>query len=71
MRALILIPLVALAACSSMCPKSATAPIPKTKVIDTGCQWVRTLTFAPADTPQTKQEIVAYELARQKNCPKP
>ncbi|WP_175806487.1 hypothetical protein [Burkholderia cenocepacia] len=53
-----------LAGCQT-CP-----PVPPARVVDTGCLWVKPMTASPADTPETKREILAYELARQKNCAK-
>ncbi|MDN7893244.1 hypothetical protein QZM93_32045 [Burkholderia cepacia] len=53
-----------LAGCQT-CP-----PVPPARVIDTACTWVMPLTASTADTPETKREILAYELARQKNCKK-
>ncbi|MCA8075394.1 hypothetical protein [Burkholderia cepacia] len=52
-----------LAGCQT-CPTAPTA-----RVVDTACSWVMPMTASMADTPETKREILAYELARQKNCP--
>lgn len=38
-------------------------------IVDTGCDWTKPLTASTADTPDTKREILAFDLARQKNCP--
>ncbi|HEM8998808.1 TPA: hypothetical protein U2T46_000843 [Burkholderia cenocepacia] len=51
-----------LAGCQT-CP-----PAPPARVVDTGCLWIKPMTASPADTSETKREILAYELARQKNC---
>ncbi|VWD61027.1 hypothetical protein BLA18628_07220 [Burkholderia aenigmatica] len=53
-----------LAGCQT-CP-----PAPPARVVDTGCSWVIPMTASTADTPETKREILAYELARRANCPK-
>jgi hypothetical protein len=69
MRLLILLTFMALTApvlsgCAQNCP-----PPPAPRIVDTACAWVTPMTAASADTSETKREIIAYELARQKNCP--
>lgn len=63
MRAMIVMA-VLLTGCQT-CP---TTPAPR--VVDTACSWVMPMTASTADTAWTKREILAYELARRKNCPK-
>ncbi|MCA8026403.1 hypothetical protein [Burkholderia cepacia] len=60
--------MIAAAALLAGCQTCPTAPAPR--VVDTACTWVMPMTASTADTPETKREILAYELARQKNCPK-
>ncbi|KVS50717.1 hypothetical protein WK39_28055 [Burkholderia cepacia] len=48
----------------------ATSSIPTTRLIDTACSWVKPLTATPADTFETRQQILAHDLAVAKNCPK-
>ncbi|MFM0300025.1 hypothetical protein PQQ99_07845 [Paraburkholderia sediminicola] len=62
MRLSILI-VIALAGCAT-CP-----PPPAPRVVDTACSWVTPMTADASDTAATKREIIAYEIARQKNCP--
>lgn len=63
MLILFLIALVALAGCQ------VAPPAPAPRVVDTACSWVVPMTADSADTAATKREIIAYEIARQKNCP--
>lgn len=65
----ILLVSVALGACAADCPKPAPV-IPKTRIEDTACSWVKPLTASPADTIDTKRQILAHDLALSKNCPK-
>ncbi|MBJ9964508.1 hypothetical protein [Burkholderia seminalis] len=65
MRMLIAAAAAALLAGCQTCP---TMPAPR--VVDTGCLWIKPMTASPDDTPETKREILAHELARQANCPK-
>jgi hypothetical protein len=44
-------------------------PTPAPRIIDSACKWVPRLTASHDDTPATKREILAYEQARQENCP--
>lgn len=39
----------------------------------TECSWTETISVSKDDhlTDETKKEILSYDLARQKNCPKP
>lgn len=46
-----------------------TCPTVPPRIVDTACSWVMPMTASASDTPETKREILAYELARQKNCP--
>lgn len=65
MRVLLLLPF--LAACAA---QQQTAPQVQyvTRVVK-DCSWAPQLTATSADTPATKREIIAYETARQTNCP--
>lgn len=65
MRPLIVIAAAALLAGCQSCP-----PAPPARIVDTGCLWVKPMTASPADTPETKREILEHELARRANCPK-
>ncbi len=49
----------------------ATTPTPEpvTRVIDTACDWVRPITASSSDTYETKQQILAHDLAYTRNCP--
>jgi hypothetical protein len=58
--------LIAAAALLAGCQTCPTVP---SRVVDTACSWVTPMTASTADTSETKREILAYELARQKNCP--
>lgn len=62
------LPVVALTVLLGGC---ATCPPPQieTRVIDTGCSWVKPQTFAPGDTPETKRQIIEHEKTRRQNCP--
>ncbi|CAG9252419.1 conserved hypothetical protein [Burkholderia diffusa] len=55
--------LLAFSACAS------PSDLPTTRLIDTACSWVRPITAAPADTLDTKRQILAHDLAVAKNCP--
>lgn len=57
-----------LTACGSPCPQQVPA-IPSTRIIDTACSWVKPITASPDDTLETKKQILAHDLAVQKNCP--
>ena len=61
--------LVALSACAAHQPAPQPASVPKTRVVDTSCSWVKPITASPADTLETKQQILAHDLAVAKNCP--
>lgn len=65
MRLLIVIAAAAQLAGCQICP-----PAPPARIVDTGCLWVKPMTASPADTPETKREILEHELARRANCPK-
>lgn len=60
-----LIPLLILTGCATQRPPQ-TVYVTRT-VKD--CAWLPSLTFSAADTAATKREVIAYETARQKNCP--
>jgi len=62
MRAIILVLLL------TGCAAADTKPIYVDRVVNE-CAWAPKLTFSTSDTPETKREIIAYETARQKNCP--
>ncbi|MBB2928404.1 hypothetical protein [Paraburkholderia silvatlantica] len=64
MRILILLIVAMLAGCAHDCP----AP-PAPRIVDTSCSWLSPMSASSADTPETKREVIAYEIARQKNCP--
>ena len=71
MRAiLILLATLALAACAANCPKPQAAVVPTTRIVDTACSWVKPITATPADTFETKQQILAHDKAFAANCPK-
>jgi hypothetical protein len=38
------------------------------RIIDTACQWTRLITASPEDTPATKRQILAHDLAWTANC---
>lgn len=67
MRLAIIFAILPLVGCTSTCP---VQPPPVPRVVDTGCDWIPSLSASTNDTPATKQEIVAYETARQQNCRK-
>lgn len=50
------------------CQTSPATPQP-TRVIDTGCTWVKFITTVPADTYETKVQIFAHDKAYLANCP--
>ncbi|WP_412021551.1 hypothetical protein [Burkholderia cepacia] len=58
------------AAAAALLAGCQTCPPAPPRVVDTACAWVMPMTASTADTSETKREILAYELARQKNCPK-
>jgi len=64
-RSAILLVALGLSACAAQQP-SWQPP----RITDTACNWVRPMTFSADDTPQTKEEIIAYEMARRRNCPR-
>lgn len=72
MRAIVILSAaLCLASCAHIEPKQQAAPaVPKTRIVDTACSWVKPITAAPADTIETKQQILAHDLALSKNCPK-
>lgn len=69
MRAIVILCLL-LTGCAFDCPKPAAPVVPSTKVVDTACSWVKSITAAPADSLETKQQILAHDLALSKNCSK-
>ncbi|NML34501.1 hypothetical protein [Paraburkholderia antibiotica] len=56
----------ALAGCAS---RPSPQPVVQTRIIDTGCDWTRTITASTADTAETKRQIIAHNDARAANCP--
>ncbi|MDV2160690.1 hypothetical protein [Burkholderia pseudomallei] len=71
MRAIIILfATLSIAACATDCPEPAAPSLPKTRVVDTACSWVKPITAVPEDTLETKQQILAHDLAVAKNCPK-
>lgn len=71
MRTLVIVlATLGLGACAAGCPKLAAVAVPKTRVVDTSCSWVKSITASPADTFETKQQILAHDVALAKNCPK-
>ncbi len=62
-----LLPLVLLASCATA---PGPAPAPDIRIVHE-CSWVTTLkhTFAAADTPETKREMIAITDAIDSNCP--
>lgn len=53
----------------SGCPATVPPADPPTKIIDTACSWVKFITTAPADTFETKQQVLAHDKAYLANCP--
>jgi len=39
-----------------------------TTFIDTGCDWTKTITASRQDTEETKKQILAHDIERQKHC---
>ncbi|KAA1008219.1 hypothetical protein FVF58_23065 [Paraburkholderia panacisoli] len=64
MRLLIVLIVAALAGSAHHCPP------PASHVIETTCSWLTQMTASSADTTETEREIISYEIARHKNCPK-
>lgn len=60
--------LLVLSGCAA--PRASAPQVPKTRIEDTACSWVKPLTASPADTIDTKRQILAHDLALSKNCPK-
>lgn len=58
-----------LVGCASCPPTPEPKTVVETRVIDTGCDWTRTITASAADTPETKRQIIAHNDARAANCP--
>jgi len=61
-----LVPLLLLAGCAAQQPAPQVQYVTRTVK---ECSWAPQLTASSADTPATKREIIAYEKARQTNCP--
>jgi phosphate-selective porin len=57
-----------LAACAAQQASAPCTPVYVTRTVK-DCSWLPQMTASAADTPDTKREIIAYEIARQKNCP--
>lgn len=68
MRAIVILLAGFVAGCTADHAKPAPE-VPRTKVVDTACSWVKTISAAPADTIDTKRQILAHDLAVSKNCP--
>lgn len=68
MRAIAILLAAVLAGCAAECPKPSPE-VPRTKVVDTACSWVKPISASQADTLETKQQILAHDLAVSKNCP--
>ncbi|MEX3690117.1 hypothetical protein AB3X91_03680 [Paraburkholderia sp. BR14263] len=69
MRTIVLTLTLALAACATQGPVPKQPVVP-TRVIDTACEWVKPISASPADTIETKQQILALDLALDRNCPR-
>lgn len=68
MRRVIVGAALVLSACGGELASPAQPAPPR--VTDTACDWVGPMTFSANDTPTTKEEILAYEMARRRNCPR-
>lgn len=60
--------LALLAGCCPTKPDDPPKPIYVTRTVK-DCSWLPHLTAAVGDTVETKREVIAYEKARQENCP--
>lgn len=63
--------LIALALLAGCCPTKPDAPPQTVYVTRTvpDCSWIPTGTYSVHDTQPTREWMIAYETARQKNCP--
>ncbi|OYW89268.1 MAG: hypothetical protein B7Z23_12085, partial [Pseudomonadales bacterium 32-61-5] len=57
--------------CTHLAPTPAPTPESAVRVVDTACSWVRLITISPADTPETKRQVLAHDQAVLTNCPRP
>lgn len=70
MRILNALPIaLALAACAAQQPAQPSAPVYVTRVVK-DCSWIPVGTYSAHDTKETREWMIAYETARQANCPK-
>ena len=69
MRAILIPCALALAGTLTGCQTCPAPTVLPGKVIDTACNWVKPITASASDTPDTKKQILAHDLAVQKNCP--
>lgn len=58
---------IVLFGCATSCPP-APAPVIQTRIVDTACNWVKPISASAADTIETRREVLAHDLAVQKNC---
>ncbi|WP_250451227.1 hypothetical protein [Caballeronia sp. ATUFL_M2_KS44] len=69
-RAMIICCALATGGCATTVPTpQPPQTVTVTKVVDTACDWVKSITVSKADTDQTKRQILAHDLAVAKNCP--
>lgn len=69
MRILNALPIaVALVGCTSQQAAESTAPVFLTRVVK-DCSWIPVGTYSTHDTQLTREWMIAYEKARQTNCP--
>lgn len=69
MRTLNLLPLATLiVACASQQAAAPCSPVYVPRVVK-DCSWIPGGTYSVHDTQPTREWMIAYETARQKNCP--
>lgn len=49
-------------------PSGPAWQLTQPRIVDTACDWVMPMTFSADDTAATKAQILAYEVARRRNC---